>query len=386
MAQGINLDDLVALSEEELKAELTIRGLPAEGIREVLREPLFFSGRLPGNDTSEGTNLVTVDPIQTGQGAGQRVGPANHDIHNPPRHHSSPVTDGRGPRSRNSGVPAYDILRKWDLKLSGAPGDEVDAFIARIEDRRRLVRITDTDLLDCIPLFLSGLAYHWYKIERGKWITWKACTEATLRHFGNPDLQWTLREEIRKRTQGNDEPIATFLTCMRNLFVQAVPCIDEEEQLNIVHRNKFPRSQVAILRSEFFSMEGLETMASRIERSYRAAADFHPPLRPEKCLLPEFAYHPPGQPSRRQVSFGGVHTIADVPGSGESDREESGSSEARLAALEAALAAFTGGWPGSHTVPTTAGRGESLSASGRPATPTRPTLTANNAAPLLPTS
>lgn len=144
-----------------MKGGVNGAGFPAKGPREALRERLFFSGRLMTNDTTDVTNLITVDSVR-----GNRANPAMPGNGNPPRHHSSPIAGGSGPGFRTSGISVYDILRKWEVKFSGAPGDAIDVFIAKIEDRWRLVRITDTDLLDCIPLFLSRLGYHWYKIER----------------------------------------------------------------------------------------------------------------------------------------------------------------------------------------------------------------------------
>lgn len=384
MTNRMTLEELVALTDEEIKAELTLRGLPAEGPREALRELLHFSGRVGANETDT-TNLITVDDVNSvltrGEGAAGRAnanqqGSANADIAGQPRHHSSP--NASGSRYHAPGMTAYDILRKWDVKFTGAKGEEIDAFLTRIEDGRKLVQISDSDLLNCIPLFLSGLAYHWYKIERPRWSTWTACTEAMLRRFGDPDFQWTLREEIRARTQGNDEPVTDFLTCMRNLFVRAVPPISEDEQLNIVHRNMLPRLQVAILRTEIRSLEGLEVLASRVERSFRAAMDFHAPPAPERSMLPEFAYHG-NPPPRRQVSFGGAYAIGDFP-AGTASQGGENTPEARLAALEMVMAAFTASLGGNNSN----NRPTAPSPSGGPATPVRPVLTATNPDPLAP--
>ena len=51
---------------------------------------------------------------------------------------------------------AYEILRKWNLKFSGASQEDPETFLMRFEEGRMLVPIQDRDLLRALPFFLSG--------------------------------------------------------------------------------------------------------------------------------------------------------------------------------------------------------------------------------------
>ena len=49
-------------------------------------------------------------------------------------------------------------MRKWNIKFSGSPNDDPDAFLTRIEEGRELVPVSDMNILRVIPFFLSGIA------------------------------------------------------------------------------------------------------------------------------------------------------------------------------------------------------------------------------------
>lgn len=130
-----------------------------------------------------------------------------------------------------------------------------------------MVPITDNDLLGFAPFFLYGIAQIWYRNKHSRFQSWAECAGAFRRRFCDPDLQFSLREEILRRTQGLDEPIFDYLTCIRALSERVKPRMPETEQLDLAHRNMLPQLQVGILRADAHTFESLE----RSRRELRGA-------------------------------------------------------------------------------------------------------------------
>lgn len=94
--------------------------------------------------------------------------PAVETVHpNSPMPHAS----SRGP-SRFPGTPrlpghyslcdlqgnsAYNIMQKWNLKFSGARGENAETFLLRIEKGRELIPVTEENILRCLPFVLTDL-------------------------------------------------------------------------------------------------------------------------------------------------------------------------------------------------------------------------------------
>ncbi|XP_046589428.1 uncharacterized protein LOC124293253 [Neodiprion lecontei] len=81
---------------------------------------------------------------------------------------------------------------------------------------------------------------------------------------------FTLREEIRKRTQGENEPVADYLTYMRAYFDRLSPGFSHDEEMDYAYRNLLPRFQVLIRRRDLEDLDDLEDTARQLEMSFAA--------------------------------------------------------------------------------------------------------------------
>jgi len=61
---------------------------------------------------------------------------------------------------RASTAEAFNLMQKWNLYFSGKQGSNAEAFLLRINEARAIVPITDSDLFQCLPLFLSDIALY----------------------------------------------------------------------------------------------------------------------------------------------------------------------------------------------------------------------------------
>ncbi|EFN88524.1 hypothetical protein EAI_13201, partial [Harpegnathos saltator] len=133
-------------------------------------------------------------------------------------------------------------------------------FLLRISEGRDVIPIADEDLFKCLPFFLTGIALQWYRMKRSRWVSWRKFAGAMRARFGDPDFQFALRDEIMRRTQGEHEPVADYLTCILGLFGRLDPPWGEVEQLNYAYRNMLPRLQVAVHRDDFEDFDALERL------------------------------------------------------------------------------------------------------------------------------
>lgn len=251
----------------------------------------------------------------------------NADYHHMPPMREAQIPWSEGSASRASRPPGavsasevWNTMRRWNLNFTGARGTDPEAFIRKIENGRAIIPMSDEDILRCLPFFFSGIADYWFQAKRESFRSWQEFKIVFRQRFTDPDYQFALREEINRRTQGENEPVADFITCMMGLFSRLVPAWSVKEQLDYTHRNMLPRLQVAVHRDDFIELDGLELLARRVERSYAAAQYYRAPPLPENSLCPDLAYRPPPRPSRTAVVMTANNIIA--PGVQQRPREE----------------------------------------------------------------
>ena len=242
------------------------------------------------------------------------------------------------PRNNSSGVDVYQLMRRWNLHFSGARGSDAEAFLVRSKEGRALVSVSDDEIFKCIPFFLSGIALYWYRTARGQWRDWRDFEVAWRTRFGSPDFQFALRDEIIRRTQGEREPVADYLTCMRALFERLDTPWTLDEQLNYTHRNMLPRLRVSVPRRTVYDFASLETSATLAEESYEAVNTYRAPPKPEQSVCPDLAYRPPRKESKASIAVAAAG-VADLKPSKISSKEKSRRSRAEKPANPSATAA-----------------------------------------------
>ena len=309
------------LSVEEVRAALGDRGLSEKGILPTLRTRLLryeaaqLAGKehIPTPEMSDASDEEDSEELEGAVGGEPKAGPSKPMIRvHPPtppgvtpeahgvleprletrgvpelRTETRRVPDSHPPRMRTPyAMDAYNIMRKWNLNFSGARNGEAEAFLIRIEQGRQLILLEDEEIFKCLPFFLSGTAAHWFRLNKPLWRTWGQFEAAWRSRFGCPNFQFTLRDEIMRRKQGEDEPVVDYITCMQALLERLDPPWQLTEQLNYAHRNMLPRLRVAVRRKEVYDFRSLETLASQVEECYE------PDRQPNqtRSIFPELAY------------------------------------------------------------------------------------------------
>lgn len=243
--------------------------------------------------------------------------PPNFEQRSVPEEHTRPPREYNNYRAPVSASSVLHIMQKWNISYSGKKGEDVDAFLTRIAEGRALIPVSETDLIRCVPFFLTGVALQWFRNDSPNWTSWSQFEAACRIRFGDPDYQYALREEIMRRTQGLDEPVADYITCLRGLFARLQPPWDESRQIQYAHRNLIPRLHIAIHRDDMFDFASFEHVAVRVEKSFLAARTYRAPPPPGQSLFPNLAYQgsktAPATPSRK--AYVATETWPEIGGS-----------------------------------------------------------------------
>ncbi|XP_070155191.1 uncharacterized protein [Polyergus mexicanus] len=323
------------LKHEQLIDELNRRRLPTEGSYSILTARLLR--RVRGDRTgirlsfAEGEDemsnhdhleLPPEEPVRPDSPMADRGSRESSQSPRTPR--SAGHQSSRG-TPENSAMTAYNVMRKWNLKFSGTRGEDAETFLMRIEEGRDLVPVADEDILRCLPFFLSGIALHWFRGKRNRLTTWATFKSAWRTRFGDPDFQFALRDEVIRRTQGEQESVADYITCLRAMFDRLAPPWSDAEQVSYAFRNLLPRLQIAMRRDEVEDLDALEDVATRVEGSHQLAHRYRAPPTPEKSLFPDLAYRSPRNASRhanRHDTIAALNTSASSTDSGAGSRKE----------------------------------------------------------------
>jgi len=172
-------------SHERLIAELEQRNLSTDGSDSVLALRLLRHVRTARNYNGV-TEMSDTEHLELP--AGETVRPDSpFGVSMEPRMGAGSASSprGNGPRvscepGNSSASAVYNIMRKWNLKFSGARGEDAETFLIRIEEGRELIPVADEDVLRCMPFFLTGIALHWFQGKRARLNTWSAFKTVTV--------------------------------------------------------------------------------------------------------------------------------------------------------------------------------------------------------------
>lgn len=183
------------------------------------------------------------------------------------------------------------LPNKWNLKFSGdKKGLSLNAFLERCEELRVARHVSKDILLQSgIDLF-EGRAYQFYLAYRDEVSTWDEFIVLLREEYLSSTYDEQLLDEIKKRTQGNDESVGIYLAVMTGYFKRLSTPISEKEKLKIILRNISPFYQNHLALVEVNSIGNLRELCRRLEDRKQAVENFIPPNRKNSTLEPDLAY------------------------------------------------------------------------------------------------
>lgn len=209
-------------------------------------------------------------------GSAKETGPAAPSTQNPPVLPSNPLT--------------MQVVRKWGLSFDNSSAISADEFLLRLEENCLAYQIDRDALLNCLPGLLGGLPLQWYRLNRSLWTTWNAFRRDFGTMYIAPDYQDRLEEEIRARTQGENESINDFVVSLCSLLSRLNPPPNEETQIKWIFRNLHPDYLTYVKRSEVYSIPSLLKRGQELELLRERQRTYRPPPAKEEAMIPELAY------------------------------------------------------------------------------------------------
>ena len=97
-------------------------------------------------------------------------------------------------------------------------------------------------------------------------------------------VQQRLAHDVALRTQGPEESVRDFITCLETMMRKMEPLPSLDFQIGTLHRNMKCRLQQLIRRSDFEDIESLLDLAMEAELAVDAEKSFKPPPSPESCV------------------------------------------------------------------------------------------------------
>lgn len=193
------------------------------------------------------------------------------------------------PRICSSSFRFLDI-GKWDVKFNGQ--SSVNDFLERIEELRVSRGATKEQLLRSAPELFCGDALLWFRTCNV--VSWDDLVSQLRDTFQPYDYEFALWDEIRRRTQGAQERVISFVASMENLFRKLPVMPSETTRLQMIRRNLLPYIQSRLATHQILSLQDLVRLSRAVEETESRIQRFVPPSTNYRQLIePALAYHKP---------------------------------------------------------------------------------------------
>lgn len=198
-------------------------------------------------------------------------------------------------RSERDFIHLFDIVRKWNLRFDGRK--DAIAFLERLEELIDSYSLDRDQLIRAMPELLTGIALLWYRNCKDEWATYRDFRFQFVRQFFPRDYDENLDEEIRKRTQGENETFRDFVLAITTL-IRRSNNFSAHRKLETIYSNMRPDYKLMVRRSDFNTLPELTLRAEEYEAFEKARRDFRPPPPPSHAMVQETAYFHRRRPER----------------------------------------------------------------------------------------
>lgn len=195
---------------------------------------------------------------------------------------STPV---RSISTSNTTQNKYVAPYKWNVKFAGTNKESVVAFLERINVLREARGVSKRDLFLAAGDLFEGVAYIWLTQNKKNFNTWDDLVQQLKLDFLPYNYEDELKREIDRRTQGPNEKIIAFISCMENLFSRLNEIPSELSRVNIIKKNLHPYYISRLALSEPKTISELTKTCRLLEESRAWSERYIPPSRNQTNLL-----------------------------------------------------------------------------------------------------
>ena len=146
-----------------------------------------------------------------GGGAQSRIAPAIDTTQWRGKFYSGPTPPDDGQGCPPAGICVAQVVRRWNLKLTGERGENIEIFLDRVEECWTLARLTETEILKALPELFEGVAATWIRSNRQYWNTWAGFCNVIRRWCGiNGRAQQRLAQEVTSIRLAREYTLPSF--------------------------------------------------------------------------------------------------------------------------------------------------------------------------------
>lgn len=182
-------------------------------------------------------------------------------------------------------------VSKWNIKFSGeSNGMGLNEFFERVHELALARGVSKSELFTAAVELLEGKALVWFRCASKTVNNWDEVCDRMKEEFLPNDYSEKLWEEIKKRTQGENESVGLYLAVMDNLFNRLNFHLPENVRLRIICKNLLPYYQKQLALIEIISESQLRSLCKKIESSRDDIKNFKPPNKNNCNLEIDLAY------------------------------------------------------------------------------------------------
>lgn len=166
----------------------------------------------------------------------------------------------------------------------------VTNFLEKVEDIRQARGISKERLFKAAPEMFTDEARNFYKTRT--FTCWEDLVFHLRERFLLPNYEEHLMMEIRRRTQGEREYIATYVDVMERLFGKLSYKMPEESRLSMIRKRLRPSIQEKLTLLQIPSLQELYRIGRLLDETEVSTREYQPPPTNLRNLLePSLAYH-----------------------------------------------------------------------------------------------
>ncbi|KAJ8665816.1 hypothetical protein QAD02_007478 [Eretmocerus hayati] len=199
-------------------------------------------------------------------------------------------------------VQVIKTIASWKISFDGEPKgrkDKAEEFLASVKECMEAIDLSDAEGLAAMPSILTDRARTWYCTHRRGIATWRDFKQAFRdQYVGHVDHQ-DLMEELYRRTQGKNEQIAPYLTCIRLIVGHFKHPPSEEEVFNIVIRNLRPEVRRYLETKDVRTLTEIQYHGKKFEKQLEWDARYIAPPSQDKSRIPGVAYQGSSSATRK---------------------------------------------------------------------------------------
>lgn len=190
------------------------------------------------------------------------------------------------------GQPKSVPVFKWGLdKFAGHESKiSLNAFLQQVDELSIARNVSKTQLFASALDLFKDQALLFYRSRRNEVSDWDSLVKLLKEEYLPLDYDDKLLEEIRRRTQGPNEPLGTYLVAMDNLFSRLSTKFSEGIKLRLLLKNLAPFYQFHLSFKEINSISDLLQFGRQLEASRLRADSYVPPTRRKTDLEPDLAF------------------------------------------------------------------------------------------------